>query len=146
MIVGRAASWLIGTTAGRILISVFVGAVMAAIPSAYFLGRSHEAGAGQAARAVEAEAERDAILAGIETETVRLAAAVAAAGPALEADRAWRANLTATFTAALADLGGRVDQARRAFDESYSCPAQPDDVRLYNDALGLGPDPRTGDP
>lgn len=128
-----------GALAGAAVVAAFTAA---AVPGAYFLGKSHERGA-------RAAADYQAVVASVEDQADRLAGVASTAEARLAADRDWRAEQTADFLADMRNLTADAAELRRYFDanDDGRCPGSADDVRLYNAAFGLtAADDRSGDP
>lgn len=128
-----------GALAGAAVVAAFTAA---AVPGAYFLGKSHERGA-------RASADYQAVVASVEDQADRLAGVASTAEARLSADRDWRAEQTAAFLEDMRNLTADAAELRRYFDanDDGSCAGSADDVRMYNAAFGLAPaDDRSGDP
>jgi hypothetical protein len=132
---GKISAAVRGGIIGAGLVAAFAAA---AVPSAYFLGKAHNA-------ADQVEANYDAVIDRVGEQTARLGAVADRSEMVLERANSRRLEINQSFIEQVVAAGDAADQARRAFNETRTCPAHPDDVRVYNHAFGLTePGPGTG--
>ncbi|MFY0638721.1 hypothetical protein [Maricaulis maris] len=126
-----------GAIAGAVVVGVMA---LVALPLIYNKGRLDE-------RIDQAAANYQAVVDRVTDEADRLARNNVETERILGADRAAKAEQNQAFIAEIQAAAQAADNARRAFDETRSCPAHADDVGVYNAAFGFtAAEPGSGDP